>query len=124
MSQLKFGSAGVTAREIDLSGPLTVQPVGTPAGIIGTALKGPAFVPITVGTISDFYAKFGRTDGEKFGPIAVAEWLRNARAVTYLRVLGVGDGLNRVETSGYEGSVNAAGFVVGEQEPLDPPTYR
>jgi len=47
MAQLKFGSAGVTTREIDISGPVENQPTGIPAGIIGTAIKGPAFVPLT-----------------------------------------------------------------------------
>lgn len=113
MAQLKFGSAGVTAKEIDLSGPVAQEPVGIPAGVIGTALQGPGFVPITVGLLSDFYAKFGLTDGKKFGPLAVTEWLRNAGAVTYLRVLGVGDGRKRND----DGSVNSAGFTVGENEP-------
>ena len=67
MSQQKFGSAGVSAREIDISGPVTRQPVGIPAGVIGTALKGPAFVPVTVGNIDDFFAKFGQSDSRKFG---------------------------------------------------------
>lgn len=113
MSQLKFGSAGVTAREIDLTGPVAQQPVGVPAGIIGTAVKGPAFVPVTVGLLSDFTAKFGPTDGKKFGPLAANEWLRNASALTYVRVLGVGDGKTRAA----DGSVNYAGFTVGENEP-------
>lgn len=113
MSQLKFGSAGVTAREIDLTGPVTQQPVGVPAGVIGTAVKGPAFVPVTVGVLSDFTAKFGPTDGKKFGPLAVTEWLRNAKALTYIRVLGVGDGKQRLA----DGSVNSAGYTVGENEP-------
>jgi len=113
MAQLKFGSAGVTANEIDISGPLTSPPVGTPAGIVGTALNGPAFVPVTVGTLADWYSKFGETDGKKFGPLAVVEWMRRAQAVTYLRVLGVGDGKERLP----EGSVNRAGFIVGEQLP-------
>ena len=72
MAKLKFGSAGVTAREIDLTGPTTQQPVGVPAGIIGTAIHGPAFVPVTVGNLSDWTAKFGETDGKKFGPLAVS----------------------------------------------------
>lgn len=113
MAQLKFGSAGVTAREIDLSGPVAQQPVGIPAGVVGTALQGPAFVPVTVGLQSDFNAKFGNTDGKKFGPLAVSEWLRNAGSVTYLRVLGVGDGKKRNE----DGSVTSAGFTVGENQP-------
>ena len=113
MAKLKFGSAGVTAREIDLSGPTTQEPIGIPAGIIGTSLSGPAFVPVTVGNLSDWTAKFGETDGKKFGPLAVREWLRNAQAITYLRVLGVGDGKKRSDS----GEVTNAGFTVGEQQP-------
>lgn len=116
MANVKLGSAGVTSREIDLSGPISAEPIGTPCGVIGTSLKGPAFVPVTVGLISDYYAKFGKTDGRKFGPLAVAEWLRNAQAVTYLRVLGVGKGLKR-ETGTNSGRVDGAGFVAGEQLP-------
>ncbi len=116
MANVKLGSAGVTSREIDLSGPVEAQPIGTPAGVIGTSLKGPAFVPVTVGLISDYSAKFGKSDGRKFGPLAVAEWLRNAQSVTYLRVLGVGKGLKR-ETGTNAGRVDGAGFVAGEQLP-------
>ena len=68
-----------------------MRPQGIPAGIIGTAQKGPAFVPITFATYQDFVAEFGGTDGEMFGPLAVNEWMRNARAGTYVRVLGAGD---------------------------------
>jgi len=118
MAQLKLGAAGVTANEIDLTGPVAVQPVGVPAGVIGTSNKGPAFVPVTVGLLSDFQAKFGTVDSRHFGPIAVYEWLRNARAVTYLRVLGVGDGKQREDNAGtYPGRVINSGFVVGEQLP-------
>lgn len=113
MAQLKLGSPGVTAREIDLTGPVIQEPTGVPAGIIGTALKGPAFVPVTMGVFDDFVAKFGPTDGKKFGPLGVNEWLRNAGAATYIRVLGVGDGKKRQQ----DGSVNDAGFTVGENEP-------
>jgi len=114
MAQLKFGSAGVSARETDRTGPVSAKPVGVPAGVIGTSLRGPAFVPVTLGNRDDFFARFGPTDGQKFGPLAVSEWLRNARAVTYLRVLGVGDGTQRnVQT----GDIATAGFTVGEQEP-------
>ena len=75
MPELTFKSAGVSAREIDLSGPTGISPSGTPAGIIGTALRGPAFVPVEMARLADFVAKFGETDGEKFGPLAVVEWL-------------------------------------------------
>jgi len=117
MAQLKFGSAGVTAREIDLTGPVETSPTGVPAGIIGTAVKGPAFVPLTYGTLNDFFAKFGASDSKKFGPMAVAEWLKRATSVTYLRVLGVGDGKKRSISGQVAGDVTNAGFTVGEQLP-------
>lgn len=119
MAELTFRSPGVSGREIDLTGPSNVQPVGTPAGIVGTALKGPAFVPVTLGSYKDFATRFGPTDGEKFGPLAVSEWMRNAQAVTYLRVLGVGDGSKRTTSGDNSGKVTRAGFVVGDRQPQD-----
>jgi phage tail sheath protein FI len=111
MAEEVFKSPGVSTKEIDLSGPRRQVPVGTPAGVIGTALEGPAFVPVTVGSFSDFVTTFGSTDGEKFGPLAVYEWLKNATSCTYLRVLGVGNGKKRDDSTG---KVTSAGFVVGE----------
>ncbi len=112
MSQLTFKSPGVSTREIDLSQPTVRQPSGVPAGIIGTARRGPAFVPVTVATFQDFVARFGNTDGESFGPLAMNEWLRNASSGTYVRLLGVGDGKMRDD----DGVVANAGFVVGSQQ--------
>lgn len=117
MAQVKQGAAGVSAREIDQSGPVTTQPTGVPAGLIGTTVKGPAFVPVTVGNISDWEAKFGASDGKKFTPLAAREWLRNAGSLTTLRVLGVGDGKTRDTAASTEGRVVSAGFVVGETQP-------
>lgn len=114
MGQIKMGSAGVTAGEKDISGPLTQQPVGIPACVIGTSQRGAAFVPKTVGLVSDWKAKFGNIDETRFGPLAVNEWLRNAQSLTYLKVLGVGDGRARSTSTG---KVTSAGFVVGEQQP-------
>jgi hypothetical protein len=116
MAELTFKSPGVSTREIDLSGPANVLPQGTPAGVIGTAQKGRAFVPITVATYQDFVAEFGATDGEKFGPLAMYEWFQNARAGTYVRTLGVGDGTKRLVSGINAGKVNYAGFVVGAQQ--------
>ena len=120
MAELTFKSAGVSTREIDLSGPTAVRPQGVPAGIVGTSQKGPAFVPITVATYQDFVAEFGGTDGKKFGPLAMNEWMRNARSGTYVRVLGVGNAKKR----GSDGEVTNAGFVVGDKLPqnLDDPS--
>lgn len=106
-------SPGVSTREIDVSGPTAIAPQGVPAGVIGTAQKGRAFVPITFATYQDFVAEFGSSDGEKFGPLAVNEWMKNARAGSYVRVLGIGDGKRRQEAGDNAGRVNNAGFVVG-----------
>ena len=111
MAELTFKSPGVSTREIDLSAPTSVTVSGLPAGVIGTAVRGKAFVPVTVATFQDFINKFGNTDGEKFGPLAMREWLSNANAGTYLRLLGVGDGKARNP----DGSVTNAGFTVGQQ---------
>ena len=64
MAELTFKSAGVSTREIDLSQPSRSGPVGVPAGIIGTSLEGPAFIPLTFANFSDFIATFGASDGE------------------------------------------------------------
>ena len=115
MAERTFKSPGVRAFEIDRSGPTPAGPTGVPAGIIGTSQEGPAFVPITVSSFSEFESKFGFISGDQFGPIAAKEWLRNANALTYVRVLGAGDGKRRSTT---DGTVTRAGFVVGERQPL------
>jgi hypothetical protein len=110
------GSAGVTLREYEIVGPVgTPPPAGIPAGIVGTAQRGPAFVPVTVGSNSAFGLKFGATD-ERFGPLAVNEWMTNSggRAATYLRVLGSGECNERDSVSGV---VDGAGFIVGSELP-------
>jgi phage tail sheath protein FI len=109
-------SPGVSTREIDVSGPTAIAPQGVPAGVIGTAQKGRAFVPITFATYQDFVAEFGSSDGEKFGPLAVNEWMKNARAGSYVRVLGIGDGKKRQEVGVNAGRVVNAGFVVGSDQ--------
>lgn len=119
MAELTFKSAGVSATEIDRSGPSTTGPTGTPAGVIGTATRGPAFVPVTLANMQNFEAKFGTSDGEKYGPLAAAQWLKNANALVYLRVLGIGKGEQRLTTGNNPGSVESAGFVVGEEQPLE-----
>ncbi len=112
MAEKILKSPGVSAREIDLSQPGTVTIQGTPAVVIGTSEKGPAFVPVSFATLNDFTAKFGPSDGKKFGPIAVSEWIRNARSGAYVRTLGVGKG----EKALASGKVENAGFVVGAKQ--------
>ena len=117
MAELTFKSAGVSIREIDLSGQTDISPVGTPAAVIGTSEKGPAFVPTLVANFQQFSNRFGQTDGERFGPLAMYEWLKNSQSGMFLRVLGVGDGKKRTNSGNNAGKVNRAGFVVGAETP-------
>lgn len=89
MAENTFKSPGFFEREIELTAEKE-QPTGVPAGIIGAAKMGPAFVPLTLGTFNDFENRFGSLTPEKFAPYAVNEWLKNRQAVTFMRVLGAG----------------------------------
>jgi phage tail sheath protein FI len=116
MSEITFKSAGVSSREIDLSGATRSPVVGVPAGVIGTAVSGPAFVPVTVGSFAEFTTVFGEVDSTRFGMLAAREWLRNATALTYVRVLGAGDGTRRTTSGVNSGKVTSAGFVAGAKQ--------
>lgn len=113
MAEQTFRSPGFFEQEIDLS-QREKAPNGTPAGIIGTAEKGPAFVPVTIGSFADFETRFGTLDSNRYGPYAVREYLKNKDAVTYLRVLGAGSNDTSTEISNTEnyGFVSKAGFKV------------
>jgi hypothetical protein len=117
MSEQTFRSPGFFEQEIDLSAR-EASPVGVPAGIAGTALKGPAFVPITVGSFIDFDNKFGTLHPEMYGTYAAREHLKNRTALTYVRVLGAG--ANELEGDMLrtlsEGTVKNAGFVIKGNE--------
>ena len=94
MAERTFKSPGVRAFEIDRSGPTPTSVSGVPAGVIGTSNEGPAFVPVTVPNFSEFESRFGVvSDATQFGAIAAQEWLRSANSLTFVRVLGAGNGL-------------------------------
>ena len=97
MAEQTFRSPGFFEAEIDLASR-QVQPSGTPVGVIGTAERGPAFVPITVGSFADFETRFGTLHTERFGPYAVRELLKHKSSLTYIRVLGkdIAEKLNTV----------------------------
>lgn len=124
MAEQTFKSPGFFEREIDLS-ERQQQPFGIPAAVVGTALRGPAFVPVTVGTFSDFANKFGGLDPDRFGPYAVNEFLRHKTALTYVRVLGAGANATVADITATRtnGTVKNAGFKVlgqlstGEEQP-------
>ena len=111
MAEQTFRSPGFFEREIDASQRQT-EIVGTPAGVVGTAEKGPAFVPVTVGSAADFVNKFGAMDPERFGPYAVDAFLSNRTALTFVRVLGAGanETAAHIQNTQNLGVVRNAGF--------------
>ncbi len=112
MAQQTFRSPNFFDREIDLSAPAPVGPAGVPAGIIGTANRGPAFIPVTVGNWDQFIAQFGDLDPKRFGPYAANAYLANRQALTFLRVLGAGANATATDiaTTELTGRVLNAGF--------------
>jgi len=113
MAEQTFKSPGFFEREIDLSQrDKTIS--GIPAGIAGTSHMGPAFVPVTVGSFSDFENRFGGLDPDKFGPYAVKEFLKHRTAVTYVRVLGAGanDSTTDFDNTLTAGITKGAGFKI------------
>lgn len=111
MPEMTFKSPGYFERESDLSAPRLGGPVGTPAGVIGTANKGPAFVPVTISSMPEFASFFGNLDPKNFGPYAVNEFLKHRTALTYLRVLGAGANATDqdISTTLLTGRVKSAG---------------
>ena len=118
MPQINLRSAGVTAREIDLTGLTSAQPSGVPAAVISPTQKGPAFVPVVVPNMSDYVVKFGPPTADfKLGPLAASEWLTYQQSFLQLRTLGIGDGTQRTTTGNNQGRVAWSGFIVGDQQP-------
>tara|TARA_R110001592_G_scaffold188358_6_gene433605 strand:+ start:27983 stop:31129 length:3147 start_codon:yes stop_codon:yes gene_type:complete len=113
MAEQTFRSPGFFEQEIDLSTRSASQ-LGTPAGIIGTSDFGPAFVPVTIGSFSDFETRFGGLNPDQFGPYAVKEFLKRRSAVTFMRVLGAGRNETAADIANYSlgGVVKNAGFKV------------
>lgn len=112
MAEQVFRSPNFFEREIELKAPPPSGPVGVPAGVIGTANKGPAFVPVTVSNFNEFVSIFGNLDPKKFGPYAVNEFLKNRTALTYMRVLGAGSNKTAADivSTSATGRVKNAGF--------------
>jgi hypothetical protein len=113
MPEQVFKFPGFFDREIDLTAR-TVSPVGVPAGVVGASVKGPAFVPYTLGSFSDFETKFGGFDSKLPAPYAVEKFLQNRSALTFLRVLGAGANSTQedINDTFVKGIVKNAGFKV------------
>jgi len=80
-------SAGVFTNEIDQSLlPAAVGQIG--AAIVGPTVKGPAFVPTTVSSFSEYQEIFGGYSAdETYVPFAAQEYLRNGNSLTVTRLL-------------------------------------
>jgi hypothetical protein len=82
-------SPGVFTNEKDLSFLQTgVGAIG--AALIGPTIKGPAFVPVAVGSYTDFVAQFGSLYENSYLPYTAKSYLNNAGGATIVRVLGSG----------------------------------
>ena len=111
MSNQIFKFPGFFGRELDLTAT-EVSPTGVPAGVIGASEKGPAFVPTTIGSFSDFTTRFGNLNPDFAAPYAVDKFLSNRNALTFLRVLGAGSNktAQEIDTTRTQGTVANAGF--------------
>jgi len=121
MAEQTFLSPGFFEQEIELIAG-AAGPQGTPAGLIGPAEKGPAFVPVTVGNFTDFTSKFGGLDPDIAAPYAAREWLKHKGALTYIRTLGAGanSSLADIADTLANGTVKNAGFKITPGNPTDP----
>ena len=101
-------SPGVFTREKDLSFlPQGIAEIG--AAIIGPTLKGPAFVPTQVNSLSEFKNIFGDVHEDFYVPYTVEEYISNAPTVTIVRVMGLGgyrsDSISLVSDTGRTAAV-------------------
>lgn len=111
MSSQLFKFPGFFSTEIDLTAT-TVSPTGVPAGIIGAAEKGPAFVPYTLGSFDDFRVRFGNLNPDFVATYAAEKFLTNRPAMTFVRTLGAGanETSEDIDTTRTQGTVKNAGF--------------
>lgn len=122
MTTPTYLSPGYFDSEIDQSQPAPQNPTGVPAGVIGTANRGPAFVPVTVGNFDQFTQIFNGLDPNRFGPYAVYYFLTNRSSLTFMRVLGAGanqvsSDITRTQTTGR--TLNAGLHLDGVSAPND-----
>jgi len=113
MSEQTFRSPGFFEQEIELAAPGT-PPTGVPGGLIGAGASGPAFVPTTVASFSDFEARFGGLNPKFPASYAANEFLKHKGSLTFIRILGAGANSNTSDfnTTLSQGTVRNAGFKV------------
>lgn len=113
MAEQILKAPGYYDSEIDAS-LREIEPVGTPAAIIGASVFGPAFVPVSLGSLSDQTAKFGSVTPGYPATYASQRWLENRTNAVFVRVLGAGtnSGSGDFEDTRTKGIVKNAGFAV------------
>ena len=80
-------SPGVFTREKDLSFlPQGIGEIG--AALIGSTVKGPAFVPTQVQSFQEFQQVFGGLTLDSYLPYTAQTYLEDAGTATIVRVLG------------------------------------
>lgn len=119
MAETTFRSPGFFEREIDLTSPAAPGVTGVPVGVIGTAEIGPAFVPVTVGNVSQLQQIFGVPRTSDLGLQGASQYLENGTALTYVRVLGCGANSTTSDfsTTTSQGTVKNAGFIIKGTSP-------
>ena len=106
MAEQTFKSPGFFEREIEVISRPIFRNTATPAGLIGPAERGPAFVPTTVSSIEEYIRIFGQPDRRMLSGHAATEFFRNnGKALTFCRTLGSG---NQGANAGFELGSSAA----------------
>lgn len=115
MAEITYRSPGFFESEIDLSIASPTGITATPAGVIGTSPIGPAFLPITVGSLAEFRERFfGSTEQYNESYYAAQEFFRYGQALTFVRTLGAGINSTAADISQTrsQGTAKGAGFVI------------
>ena len=114
MAETTFRSPGFFEQEIDLSAPAAPGVTGVPVGVVGTAEIGPAFVPVTVGNVSQLQQVFGTPRASDVGMQGASQYLQNGTALTFVRVLGCGANSTTTDITNTlsNGTVKNSGFLV------------
>ena len=106
--------------QINLKSEEEISLTSDTLGVIGTSLKGPAFVPHTcvryeksneiLNTFGNVFGTYRETENPDISPLTVGEWFnQGGEQLTFTRVLGAG----KTGIPNEDGIVEGSGFVVG-----------
>jgi phage tail sheath protein FI len=104
----KIVSPGVFTNEKDLSFlPAGVAQIG--GAFVGSATKGPAFVPTALNSFTEFETIFGKTNSNYYMPYSVRDYITNGGRATVVRIMpSEGYSLNQGLVGVYASAQNAA----------------